>query len=112
MPYRPTERTEARKAETRERIVSAALDQLAEGGDVSASVQAVAARAGVATGRVRGHFPSKADLFTEVFRRASQRELDVMHEVAQQDPERPATERLPPPAQRVAPPPPRRPPPP
>jgi AcrR family transcriptional regulator len=94
MPYRPTERTEARKAETRERIVSAALDQLAEGGYASASVQAVASRAGVATGSVYRHFPSKADLFTEVFRRASQRELDVMHEVAQRDPERPATERL------------------
>jgi AcrR family transcriptional regulator len=94
MPYRPTERTEARKAETRERIVSAALDQLAEGGYASASVQAVAARAGVATGSVYRHFPSKADLFTEVFRRASQRELDVMHEVAQRDPDRPATERL------------------
>src|SRR3954449_8760920 len=94
MPYRPTERTEARKAETRERIVSAALDQLAEGGYASASVQAVAARACVATGSVYRHFPSKADLFTEVFRRASQRELDVMHEVAQQDPERPAVERI------------------
>ena len=94
MPYRPTERTEARKAATRERIVSAALDQLAEGGYASASVQAVAARAGVATGSVYRHFPSKADLFTEVFRRASQRELDVMHEVAQHDPDRPATERL------------------
>src|SRR3954453_14712526 len=94
MPYRPTERTEARKAETRERIVSAALDQLAEGGYASARVQVVARRAGVATGRVSRHLPSKADLFTEVFRRASQREIDVMHEVAQTDPERPDAERL------------------
>src|SRR3954463_9210301 len=94
MPYRPTERTKARKAETRERIVSAALDQLAEGGYASASVQVVARRAGGATGSVYRHFPSKADLFTEVFRRASQREIDVMHEVAQTDPERPAAERL------------------
>src|SRR6266550_6297885 len=78
MPYRPTERTEARKAETRERIVSAALDQLAEGGYASASVQAVAARAGVATGTVYRHFPSKADLFAEVFRQASQREVDAL----------------------------------
>ena len=31
MPYRPTERTEARKAATRERIVAAALDQVARG---------------------------------------------------------------------------------
>jgi AcrR family transcriptional regulator len=94
MPYRPTERTEARKAEIRERIVRAALDQLAEGGYASASVQAVAARAGVATGSVYRHFPSKSDLFAEVFRRASQREVDVVREVAEADPERPAAERI------------------
>src|SRR5947207_334600 len=94
MPYRPTERTEARKAETRERIVAAAIDQLAEGGYASASVQAVAARAGVATGSVYRHFPSKGELFAEVFRRASQRELDTMREITESDPERPARERI------------------
>src|SRR6476661_4069680 len=85
MPYRPTERTEARKAATRERIVAAALDQLAEGGYASATVQAVAARAGVATGSVYRHFPSKSDLFAEVFRRASQREMDVFAEATADD---------------------------
>jgi AcrR family transcriptional regulator len=78
MPYRPTERTRARLAAARERIVDAALDQLAEGGYASASVAGVARRAGVATGTVYRHFPSKADLFAEVFRRASQREVDVL----------------------------------
>jgi AcrR family transcriptional regulator len=78
MPYRPTERTRARLAAARERIVHAALDQLAEGGYASASVVAVARRAGVATGSVYRHFPSKAELFAEVFRRASQREVDVL----------------------------------
>jgi AcrR family transcriptional regulator len=82
MPYRATARTEARKARVRERIVAAALDQLADGGYASASVQAVAARAGVATGTVYRHFPSKRDLFTEVFRRASGRELERMSAVA------------------------------
>ncbi|MEA2184904.1 MAG: hypothetical protein QOF69_4089, partial [Solirubrobacteraceae bacterium] len=48
MPYRPTEKTEARRAATRERVVRAALDQLAEGGYASASVQAIAQRADVA----------------------------------------------------------------
>jgi AcrR family transcriptional regulator len=81
MPYRPTERTEARKAATRERIVAAALEQVGEGGYASAGVQAVAARAGVAVGTVYRHFPSKGDLFAEAFRRASQRELDVVVEV-------------------------------
>src|SRR5947199_351175 len=63
MPYRPTAKTEARRAATRERIVGAAIDQLAEGGYASAGVQAVAARAAVATGTVYRHFPSKSDLF-------------------------------------------------
>src|SRR3954447_11263065 len=78
MAYRPTERTRARAAAARERIVAAALDQLAEGGYSSASMVAVARRAGMATGSVYRHFPSKADLFAEAFRRASQREVDVL----------------------------------
>lgn len=82
MPYRPTERTEARRAATRERIVAAALKQMGEGGYASAGVQAVAARAGVAVGTVYRHFPSKGALFAEAFRRASQRELDVVVDVS------------------------------
>jgi AcrR family transcriptional regulator len=85
MPYRPTQRTEARRAATRERIVAAALEQVGDGGYASAGVQAVAARAGVAVGTVYRHFPSKGDLFAEAFRRASQRELDVVVEVSDAD---------------------------
>ena len=92
MPYRPTERTRARLAAVRERIVDAALDQLAEGGYASASVVAVARRAGVATGSVYRHFPSKGDLFAEVFRRASQREVDVLRSMT--DRGEPVTQRL------------------
>jgi AcrR family transcriptional regulator len=66
MAYRPTERTEKRKAQAREAIVSAALDQLADGGYASATVQVVAARAGVATGTVYRHFPSKEEPFEAV----------------------------------------------
>lgn len=82
MAYRPTERTEARKAAARERILEAAIAQLEEGGYASATVQAVAARAGVATGSVYRHFPSKSELFAEVFRRATQREIDVLAQLA------------------------------
>src|SRR5262245_41863460 len=76
--YGPTERTRARAAAAKERIVAAALEQLADGGYASASMAAVARRAGVATGSVYRHFPSKGDLFAEVFRQASQREVDVL----------------------------------
>jgi AcrR family transcriptional regulator len=80
--YRSTERTEARRAETRERIVSAALKLIAEGGYMNAQVASVAQRAGVAVGTVYRYFPSKSDLFAEVFRIASQREVDAMREGA------------------------------
>jgi AcrR family transcriptional regulator len=85
MPYRPTERTEARRLATRERIVGAALERVARGGYASAGIQAVAHEAGVAVGTVYRHFPSKGDLFAEVFRRASQPELDVVVEVSGAD---------------------------
>jgi AcrR family transcriptional regulator len=48
-------------------------------------VQAVAERAGVAVGTVYRHFPSKGELFAEAFRRASQRELDVVIDVSVAD---------------------------
>jgi len=92
--YRETAQTRARRDAMRERIVSAASAQVAEAGYASASVQAVARRARVATGSVYRHFPSKAELFAEVFRRASQRELDVVIAVT-------ADESLPP-SERVA----------
>jgi AcrR family transcriptional regulator len=85
MPYRPTPRTEAKRTEQHERIVAAAHALIAKGGYRAASVAAVARKAGVATGSVYRHFPSKADLFAEVFRRASQREVDAMARAAKGD---------------------------
>jgi AcrR family transcriptional regulator len=82
MAYRSTERTKARRAEVRERIVAAALELIAEGGYVNAPVAAVADRAGVAVGTVYRYFPSKSGLFAEVFKEASQREVDAMREAA------------------------------
>lgn len=78
MPYRPTERTEARRTQARARIVRAAHELIARGGYREASIAAVARRAGVATGSVYRHFPSKVELFAEVFRTASQREVDAV----------------------------------
>lgn len=73
---------EERLAETRERIVQAALALVARGGYRVASMAAIAEQADVATGSVYRHFASKADLFAEVFRRASGRELEVVRAVA------------------------------
>jgi AcrR family transcriptional regulator len=80
MAYRPTPRTEARRAEIRGRIVRAALELIRHGGYREASVAAVAAGAGVATGTVYRYFPSKSELFAEVFRVASQHEVDAVAE--------------------------------
>jgi AcrR family transcriptional regulator len=92
MPYRATARTERKREQQRASIVQAAHDLIAAGGYRAASVAAVAARAGVATGSVYRHFPSKADLFAEVFRRASQREVDAMARASRGD--GPVLERL------------------
>ena len=62
----------------RERIVDGARELIAHGGYTEAQVAAVARRAGVATGTVYRHFPSKAELFAEVFRNASQHEVDAV----------------------------------
>jgi AcrR family transcriptional regulator len=83
MAYRSTERTEARRAETRQRITTAARELIAEGGYLAAQIAAVADRAGVAVGTVYRHFPSKSELFAEVFREASQHEVDAMREAIQ-----------------------------
>jgi AcrR family transcriptional regulator len=78
VPYRPTERTEARRARIRARIGAAALRLVAEGGYQAAAISSVAQAAGVGAGTVYRHFPSKADLLAEVFRVASQREVDAV----------------------------------
>jgi len=53
---------------TRERLLAAARELIEEGGYGAAPVVAIAERAGVAAGTLYRHFPSKADLFLEVFR--------------------------------------------
>ncbi|MGR6319902.1 TetR/AcrR family transcriptional regulator [Micromonospora soli] len=82
MVYRSTERVQARLSASRERIITAALRIMAEHGYAGCSVAAVAERAGVATGSVYRHFPTKANLFAEVFRTASQREVDAVARAA------------------------------
>jgi AcrR family transcriptional regulator len=84
MPYRPTPRTEARKADLRRRILTAARDLVSANGFEAAQVASVAERAGVATGTVYRYFPSKSDLLREVFREACGHEMEVLaEEVAQ-----------------------------
>ncbi|WP_341704286.1 TetR/AcrR family transcriptional regulator [Ferrovibrio sp.] len=92
MAYRRTEAVVARLTETRERIVDAALALVARHGYGGTGIPAIAAEAGLSTGALYRYFPSKAELFDEVFRRGSQREIDVCAEAARQP--GPARERL------------------
>ena len=59
----PSNRFERRRAETRGALVRAARQILAETGDTSASIQAIAERADVGFGSFYNHFESKTDLF-------------------------------------------------
>jgi AcrR family transcriptional regulator len=68
---------------TRERLLTAARELIEEGGYGAASVVAIAERAGVATGTLYRHFPSKAELFVEVFRSVCDREVEAMRAAAQ-----------------------------
>ncbi|MET9451555.1 TetR/AcrR family transcriptional regulator [Streptomyces cinerochromogenes] len=59
----PKNRFERRRAETRQALVRAARQILAETGDTSASIQAIAERADVGFGSFYNHFESKTELF-------------------------------------------------
>ncbi|MAM85853.1 TetR/AcrR family transcriptional regulator [Allohahella sp. A8] len=76
MAYRETEKMRLRKAGIRQRIFDCAYHRVSQGGFRNASINLVAEDAGVATGSVYRHFESKAELFAEVFREATQIELD------------------------------------
>lgn len=69
-------------APTRQRLLEAAREVVEEGGYAAASVLAVADRAGVAAGTLYRHFPSKEDLFVELFRSVCDRELEEMRAAA------------------------------
>jgi AcrR family transcriptional regulator len=71
-----------RGQDTRARLLRAAAEVLEAGGYAAASVVAIADRAGVATGTLYRHFPSKADLFVELFRAIGDAELAAMREAA------------------------------
>ncbi|MBC9719038.1 TetR/AcrR family transcriptional regulator [Streptomyces sp. TRM66268-LWL] len=83
MAYRKTPAELSRLEAVRERLITCATEVVAEVGWAGASVSAVADAAGIAAGSVYQHFPSKAALAVEVFRRAAGREVEVLGEVLQ-----------------------------
>jgi AcrR family transcriptional regulator len=86
---------EAITTTTRDRLLTAAQQLIDVGGYGGASVVAIAERAGVAAGTLYRHFPSKEELFVEVFRSVCAGEERAMRAAAAQMPESaPAAERL------------------
>lgn len=69
---------------TRERLLQAAQELIEDGGYGAASVAAIAGRAGVAAGTLYRHFPSKEQLFVELFRSVCSREERAMQAAAEQ----------------------------
>ncbi|WP_077529655.1 TetR/AcrR family transcriptional regulator [Vreelandella utahensis] len=80
MAYRETPRMRARKEATRQRILDITQQLVASGGFGAASVARVAEESGVAIGSVYRHFDSKSDLFAEVFRHATEVEVNRVGE--------------------------------
>ncbi|NUU24003.1 MAG: TetR/AcrR family transcriptional regulator [Streptomycetaceae bacterium] len=66
----PRNRFERRRAETRQALVRAARQILAETGDTGASIQQIAERADVGFGSFYNHFDSKTELFDAAVRDA------------------------------------------
>ena len=82
MAYQRTPYVESKRAEARERSLQAALALLGEGGWRSVQMSAVAAHAGLSTGALYLHFPSKTHLLTELYRAQASKELAVTAEIA------------------------------
>ncbi|MDB5974154.1 MAG: TetR/AcrR family transcriptional regulator [Nevskia sp.] len=78
MAYRETALVRARKDGVRVAILEAARALVGQGGFRAAQMSAVAAGAGVATGTIYRYFPTQIELFAEVFRDNSQREVEAM----------------------------------
>ncbi len=82
MAYKRSDLMEQRIAENRARILEAARQRVALGGFREAQIAAVAADAGVSTGLIYRHFPSKAELFVEVLTAAVDAEMVLMRAAA------------------------------
>lgn len=85
MAYRETEKMRQRKAQARQRIIDCTYQCVANGGFRSARITRIAGLAGVATGTIYRHFESREDLFAEIFRTATQREVDKVAEALNTD---------------------------
>jgi AcrR family transcriptional regulator len=84
MAYQRTPYVESKRAEARDRFVEAGLTLLSQGGWRDVQMSAVAALAGLSTGALYLHFPSKTQLLLELYRAQAGKELAVTTAIAAQ----------------------------
>jgi AcrR family transcriptional regulator len=92
MAYQRTPYVESKRAEARQRLVQAAVELIEQGGWREVQMSTVAAAAGLSTGAVYLHFPSKTQLLVEVYQTQAGAELRVVADIVAQPV--PASERL------------------
>jgi AcrR family transcriptional regulator len=83
MAYRETEKVKIRKAATRKQVLNCALAMVAENGFSALQMSQLAIKARLATGTLYRYFPSKESISTEVFRYATEIEVNKVAEVLQ-----------------------------
>ena len=94
MPYRPTEKTKAHKAAQYSHLLSQAVKLVAQQGFQGLTISKLARQADLATGSVYKYFDSKAQLCAEVFKSATEREVEQVRLAALSDTSRPCRLRL------------------
>ena len=78
MAYRTTVARMDRDHALRAHILSCALKRVSDGGFAALTMQALAEDAGIATGSLYRHFQNKGEIAVEVFRLASQCEVELL----------------------------------
>ncbi len=73
---RPATPAQLRRQAAREAVVAAARDLIAEVGFGGAQMSLIALRAGVGVGTIYTHFPSRAELFAQVYRDVASHEFE------------------------------------
>ncbi len=74
----PATPAQLRRHAAREAMVAAARDLIAEVGFGGAQMSLIALRAGVGVGSIYRHFPSRAELFAQVYRDVANHEFDLV----------------------------------
>jgi AcrR family transcriptional regulator len=79
MVYRPTEKTKAHRDAQMQKLLQTATKLVAEGGFKLLTISKIAESAGVATGTVYKYFSNKAELCVQVFKQATEKEIEQVH---------------------------------